>query len=111
MYLKKTIVVKIYLCWVATNPFCLLLCGYCYYPLGSSLGTTLRNATNATYITVQAKRASQGFIGQAERSVLEELVKLRLHFILFLSLVRSACPINPWLARFACVALRKVVPN
>ena len=29
--------------------------------LGSSLGTTLRNAT-------QAKRASQGFIGQAERT-------------------------------------------
>ena len=26
-------------------------------------------------------------------------------------LVRSACPINPWLARFACVALRKVVPK
>ena len=36
--------------------------------LGSSLGTTLRNATNATYMTVQAKRASQGFIGQAERT-------------------------------------------
>ena len=35
--------------------------------LGSSLGTTLRNAT-------QAKCASQGFIGQAERSVLEEQV-------------------------------------
>ena len=32
------------------------------------LGTTLRIATNATYITVQAKRASQGFIGQAERT-------------------------------------------
>ena len=31
------------------------------YGLGSSLGTTLRNAT-------QAKRASQGFIGQAERT-------------------------------------------
>ena len=29
--------------------------------LGSSLGTTLRNAT-------QVKRASQGFIGQAERT-------------------------------------------
>ena len=29
--------------------------------LGSSLGTTLRNATNA-------KRASQGFIGKAERT-------------------------------------------
>ena len=36
--------------------------------LGYSLGTTLRNATNATYMTVQAKRASQGFIGQAERT-------------------------------------------
>ena len=36
--------------------------------LGSSLGTTLRNATNATFMTVQAKRASQGFRGQAERT-------------------------------------------
>ena len=33
--------------------------------LDFTLGTTLCNAT-------QAKRASQGFIGQAERSVLEE---------------------------------------
>ena len=29
----------------------------------------------------------------------------------FVPLVRSAFPINPWLARFACVALRKVVPK
>ena len=36
--------------------------------LGSSLGTTLSNATNATYMTVQAKRDSQGFIGQTERT-------------------------------------------
>ena len=34
----------------------------------ASLGTILRNATNATYMTMQAKRASQGFIGQAERT-------------------------------------------
>ena len=39
-----------------------------FYWLGSSLGTTLRNATNATYMTVQVKRASQEFIGQAERT-------------------------------------------
>ena len=29
----------------------------------------------------------------------------------FVPLVHSAFPINPWLARFACVALRKVVPK
>ena len=29
----------------------------------------------------------------------------------FVPLVRSACPINPWLARFAFVALRKIVPK
>ena len=45
--------------------FCLLYSRCCHFKknwLGSSLGTTLRNATNATYMTVQAKRASQGFI-------------------------------------------------
>ena len=36
--------------------------------LDFTLGTTVRNATNATYMTIQAKRASQGFIGQAERT-------------------------------------------
>ena len=78
-------------------------CNCCW--LGYSLGTTLRNAT-------QAKRASQGFIGQAERTRRNKMkcnLNLKLH---------SACPINPWLARFACtviyvafVALRKVVPK
>ena len=29
----------------------------------------------------------------------------------FVPVVRSAFPINPWLARLACVALRKVVPK
>ena len=52
---------------VADENFLIYVCTY-VQRLGSSLGTTLRNATNATYMTVQAKRASQGFIVQAERT-------------------------------------------
>ena len=59
-------------------------------------------------MTVQAKRASQRFIGQAERSRGTSLNKGYIHFV---HLERSACPINAWLARFACVVLRKIVPK
>ena len=38
------------------------------FRLQFTLGTTLHNATNATCMTVQGKRASKGFIGQAERT-------------------------------------------
>ena len=71
--------------------------------LGSSLGTTLRNATHATYMTVQAKGASQGFIGQAERT---RGTSLNYGYISFCSSCTLRFPYKPLASalRLRCVA-------